>query len=176
MEPSINNIWFKAYTIYQKNPEILEEFIKHLRKNPEKALEEAKKITFAEEKPEAILLGFSPQPLIAALTVSEKITVITSPEVYHATIPQAKYSHETLKIFKKKISETIVTPLAPKGETKPPQIVENLTKKLKKIKNKTLDISGGTQLAAIAAYIAGIRKLTYTYPLGEKVVIYRLTI
>lgn len=173
------DIWLKAYTIYQKDPKILEEFVKYLEHDRERALREARSYTKAlTDPPKAVTLGFSPQPLLAVLALNpgEKIFVITSPEVANAVTPPAHYSHKVLNIYRDRVV-LFTTLMAPTLEQPPNAVLSSLIEAFCSIKEKAtpLDISGGTQLAAIAAVKAGVRQLTYSYPQLNKLVIYPLT-
>ncbi len=177
MKLDIPNIWFKAYTIYQKDPKVLDKWIKIVEENPIKALITAKELTTAEIIPDALTLGFSPQILIAILAVNypNPVKVITSPEVAQGTHPVAKYSHQTLTIYKEigLVKHIETTPMAPTNQLAPKQVIEEIKKALKKLNPKIIDISGGTQLVAIA--IAQTKtQLTYTYPNGRQVKVYKI--
>mgnify|MGYP000424441259 CR=1 FL=1 len=126
--------------------------------------------------PEVVVLGFSPQPLVAVLSLSGRVDyVVTSPEVVLGNVSAARFSHRILGIYKSRIGEVIEAPMAPTQSIPPLVVLEKLGKAFSKVKNRVVDISGGTQLAAIAAVKSGIEKLTYTYPNGEKLVIYPIT-
>ena len=174
----MDQIWFKAYTVYQKDPRILDEWLKVVEEDPIKALETARKLTVAEVIPDTLTLGFSPQILVAILAVNypSPVNVITSPEVAQGTYPAARHSYKTLKVYSEVglISQITITPMTPTEQFTPKQVIEEVKRTIEKIRPQILDISGGTQLVAIAAVQAKI-KLTYTYPQGKQVKIYTIT-
>ena len=174
---SIDEIWFKAYTVYQKDPKILDKWLQTIVRNPIKALEIAKELTVAETIPDTLTLGFSPQILVAILAVNypNPVKVITSPEVAQGTHLAARYSHQTLTIYKEigLVKRIETTPMAPTNQLAPKQVIEEIKKALKKLNPKIIDISGGTQLVAIAIAQTEIQ-LTYTYPNGKQVKIYKI--
>ena len=175
MTLSIPSIWFKVFTVYQKDPRLLSEWVSELKMDIHRALGIAKYLVEYDVVPEALILGFTPQVLVAICAVNSKpITIVTSPEVTSGT-PPARYSYEVLEILREHglIEKVIVTPLAPSETLTPVDIVNKLYKTLEEIDAETLDISGGTQLAAIAAMKTN-KKITYTYPLGRKIKIYKL--
>ncbi len=173
----MDEIWFKAYTTYQKDPRILDKWLQIIRENPVKALETARKLTIAEAVPDTLTLGFSPQVLVAVLAVNHPnpVKVLTSPEVAQATHPAAKHSHQALRIYEEigLIKQVETTPMTPNNQLTPKQVIEEVKKKLRKLNPKTIDISGGTQLTAIAI-TQTTNQLTYTYPHGKQVKIHKI--
>lgn len=172
-------VWFKAYTVYQKDPRVLDEWLKVVEENPVKALEMARKLTVAEVVPDTLTLGFSPQILVAVLAVNypNPVKVITSPEVAQGAHSAAKYSYRVLRIYSEVelISQIAVTPMAPTRQFTPRQVVEEVKKAIENVSPRILDISGGTQLVAIAAMQSKTR-LAYTYPQGKQVRIYEVVV
>ncbi len=168
-------IWFKVFTVYQKDPRLLSEWVEVVRSDVEQALEVARGLTEAEAVPDAVTLGFSPQILLAAAAVRypRGLSVVTSPEVAEGSVPPARFSHELLKALSETgfISDVLVVPMAPKPTLPPPRVVAEVREVIESISPKALDISGGTQLVAIAAAESGAA-LTYTYPLGKVVRIF----
>lgn len=175
----VSNIWFKVFTIYQKDPRFLSEWVSLLKKDVYRAIKTARRFVEFDVVPEAVVLGFSPQILVAITAVNypKPVLVLTSPEVAYCRVSQAKYSHEVLKLMEDNglVKEVIVELLAPSNKASPVEIVRKLLRVMEKINATTIDISGGTQLVAIAASKTN-KKLTYTYPLGTKVKIYELKI
>jgi len=172
-----SEVWGRVYTVYSKDYSLLEEFVVLALRDPEGFLECARKYTLAlNVVPEVVVLGFSPQPLVAVLSLRGRVDyVVTSPEVVLGNVSAARFSHRILGIYKPRIGEVIEAPMAPTQSIPPLVVLEKLGKAFSKVKNRVVDISGGTQLAAIAAVKSGIEKLTYTYPNGEKLVIYPIT-
>lgn len=172
------NIWLKAFTVYQKDPSILRKWIELLKKDFHIALNIAKEYIDYEVIPDALILGFSPQVLVAILAVNypKSITVITSPEVASGDISAARFSNDVLNLAKKAglIKEIIVEPLAPSNSISPADIIRRISNDIASIDASIIDISGGTQLAAIAIARTG-KKLSYTYPLGDRIKIYNIS-
>ncbi len=161
---------------YSKDYNLIRKFVEKAVENPSEFLECAAKYTVHKGLiPDSLLLGFSPQPLIASLALAGRVKyVITSLEVLEGKIPPARFSHTILETYKDRIDEIIVSAMAPSPSKPPVKVVEELVGRLSGIQVGVMDISGGTQLAAIAVYVAGIRRLTYTYPDGRNLVIYPL--
>ena len=179
MEFNGNNksIWFKVFTVYQKDPRLLEEWINIIEENLDKALEIARNLTFADERPDTIVLGFSPQILLAIASISRNgIKVITSPEVWsHGESGPGRFSHRLLKILYERgyVSMVVETALAPTRDKRPSEVIQEVIEAIESIRPSIVDISGGTQLSAIAI-ARKIDRLTYTYPMGDHVYVYRL--
>ena len=174
---SIPGIWFKVFTIYQKDPRLLGEWINIIRKDPVKALETARRLVDAEVVPDTLTLGFSPQILVAILSINYpgKVKVITSPEVVNGSIPAAKHSSEALKIFEEigLIEEIITTSMTPAPNRSPREVLDGIRNAVRRANPRIIDISGGTQLVALA--VAGEKLgISYTYPEGRIVRIYRI--
>ncbi len=172
-------IWFKVFTVYQKDPRLLEEWIGFVEKDLDRALEIARGLTVAEERPDTVVLGFSPQILLAIASISRGgVKVITSPEVWsRGGSGPGRFSHRLLKILYERglVSMVVETPLAPSKDRRPSDIIQGLVDAIERIRPSIVDISGGTQLAAIAI-ARKVKVLTYTYPMGDHVHIYRLKI
>lgn len=126
-------------------------------------------------------LGFSPQPLVAALAarlsrgLEPRVTVVTSPEVAESRVPAARLSGRVLSAFREAglVAEVRVAPMAPGPGTPPRAVMESLVEAFRALGGRgVVDISGGTQLAAIAAVKSGLRRLSYTYPVGDHVEIH----
>ncbi len=174
---SKDDLWFKVFTVYQKDPNLLDKWVEMITSDPIKALEIARRYVVDEIRPNALTLGFSPQVLVAILSINypKPVIVVTSPEVLHGVIPAAKHSYLILNIYREKglIGEIYEVPMAPTKEYPPSKVVLDAYNILSKLDVEVIDISGGTQLIAIAATRTG-KKLSYTYPLGDRVKIYAL--
>ena len=135
----------------------------------------AKKLTEAiNGTPDALTLGFSPQILVGIVALNDgNVTVISSPEVIKGLIPPARFSYRILSYIKEhfdiKIKEAS---FAPNNSISVEDIVKNLTNIFSSLNIQMLDISGGTQLVPIAAIKAKIKKISYSYPDGEKLKIF----
>ncbi len=170
-------IWFKVFTVYQKDPRFLEEWIGVVEKDLDRALEIARSLTVAEERPDTIVLGFSPQVLLAIVSISRNsVKVITSPEVWsRGESGPGRFSHRLLKILYERgyVSVVVETALAPARDKRPSEVVRGVIEAIESVRPCIVDVSGGTQLSAIAI-ARKIDRLTYTYPMGDHVYVYRL--
>ncbi len=172
------DLWKYVFTSYVKDYTILEKWVEELEKlGPEAALEKARQFVLESELvPDVITLGFSPQVLVGALAAKRgKLIVITSPEVKQGRIRSAQLSHRILTLFKDYIEKVIVVDFVPKGDVG--TFMEKLIGVFRELpKDTILDISGGTQLVAIAAVLAGKSMLTYSYPTDQGLKFYPITI
>lgn len=161
------DLWLSVFCSYTKDYSAVERWLETLTKD---SLKVARRYVRAETAPDAITLGFSPQVLVAALSLKPKITVITSPEVVDGRGPAA-LSHKALRLFEDLI-ELVIAPFAPSTKVGVPEVLSTLQSTLSRLKHshEVLDISGGTQLVPLAAFKAGFRRFTYMYPTGKGVV------
>ena len=172
----MREIWFKVFTRYQKDPALIGEWVRLIKEDVRAALATARELVIAEAAPDALLLGFSPQILFAVASVSEGgLDVITSPEVRDGSIPPARFSHEVLELLRAEgvVRGVVTVPMAPSPSLRPQEVVARVREAVESVSPRVLDISGGTQLAALGA-AESRAGLTYTYPLGDRVGIFRL--
>ena len=172
-------IWFKVFTVYQKDPRLLEEWVSIVERDLDEAIDIARSLTIVEDVPDTVVLGFSPQILLALVSISRNsIKVITSPEVWsYGKRGPGKFSHRLLKILYEYgyVSMIIETPLAPSGDRGPSEVIYAIIEAIEHIRPRVIDISGGTQLSAVAI-ARRLKTLTYTYPVGDHVHVFRLRI
>ena len=163
------NLWRSVFCSYTKDYSAIKRWLDSLTPA---SLEVARRYVRAEAVPDAITLGFSPQILIAALSLKPKITVVTSPQVVQGEGPAA-LSHRALKLFEDRVS-VVVAPFAPSIDIDVLAVLSSLESAFSKLRanHEVLDISGGTQLVPIAALKAGFKRFTYMYPTGDGVVFY----
>jgi hypothetical protein len=184
-----SGIWGKVFCNYTRDPRLLGEWIDYIRRvGAARAISEAAQMVNVEGfVADAITLGFGPQVLVAAAAARVKaglkpsLYVITSPEVVEGRIEPAKYSHMLLKMFESEglIEKLHIVPMAPNNKLTASNVVNQLLEVFNLLRSsgiRVLDVSGGTQLVPLAALKAGIRKFTYTYPVGDSVIIYGLEV
>jgi len=178
-------LWRRAFCTYTKEPGVLQAWVEHVeRVGPEKAVEKAVRyIRVYGDAPDGVMLGFSPQVLLAAAAVQRMqgreaaLVVVTSPEVVAGSVKAAELSHRVLVLFRESglVKSLYTSIMAPSREVSVDRVLSELTGALLGARGegvRVLDISGGTQLVPVAAIRAGLRRLTYTYPDGEYVVVY----
>ena len=178
-------LWKKAFLEYTRNQEVVSKWVNlALSQTIRRTVETAVDLVEVEQyPPDAVTLGFSPQVLIAALAARLKkglppsITVVTSPEVERGEPRVAYNSHLILEAALKEglVENLVITNMSPKPSLPPDKVIGEATSKLAKLKENNVgivDISGGTQLIPLALIKAGITSMTYTYPNGEKTIIY----
>ncbi len=171
-------LWLKVFTVYQKDPNLLREWVTVIKRDVRSALELARGLVSYEAVPDTVTLGFSPQILVAVAAVNYPypVKVVTSPEVVEGRVPAASFSHEVLEALKDAglVKGVWSAPMAPRPGLPPRKVIELVRGAIEEAGPKILDISGGTQLAAIAAALTGV-PLTYTYPLGNRVMIFLIS-
>jgi len=178
-------LWRRAFCTYTKEPGVLQAWVEHVeRVGPERAVEEAvRHIRAYGDAPDGVTLGFSPQVLVAAATVRRMqgreaaLVVVTSPEVLACSVKAAELSHRVLALFRESglVKSLYTSLMAPSRDVSVDRVLSELTGALLRARSdgvRVLDISGGTQLVPVVAMRAGLRRLTYTYPDGEYVVVY----
>jgi len=168
----MGDVWLEVFTRYQKDPGLIAEWLRVVESDLGGAVERARSLVVPEAVPDTVTLGFSPQILfaLAVLRWGEGLKVITSPEVAEGSVPPARFSHELLSLLRREgvVKEVVTAPMAPSPSVPPSEVVSRVRAAIEGVGPEILDISGGTQLAAIAAAESGAR-LTYTYPLGDVV-------
>lgn len=174
------DLWLRVFCSYMKDYAAIEEWLGEVeRLGLDEALKVAGELVEARgPTPQAITLGFSPQILIASLALNPRVIVVTSPEVLEGKEP-AQLSHKALSLLKERVVEVYSAPFAPSQSTGPGQVIEELASLFGMLRSRgveVLDISGGTQLVPIAAVKAGVKKLTYAYPTGKKLIFHELKI
>ena len=176
------DLWLAVFCSYTKDYSAIDEWIGGLEAlGPEEALRRAKQfVRVSGRRPDAITLGFSPQVLVAALSLlkpEERLVVITSPEVVRGVGP-GRFSKRAIDMFSGRLSIK-VAPFAPSPKHGPSEVLRALRTVMAEVVEagaRVLDVSGGTQLVPVAALEAGFEALTYAYPSGEALVFYELKI
>ena len=176
------DLWLAVFCSYTKDYSAIEEWLDELETlGPEEALRRAKQLVrVSGRRPDAITLGFSPQVLVAALSLlkpGERLVVITSPEVVKGVGP-GRLSKRAIDMFSSRLNVK-VAPFAPSPEHSPSEVLRALRTVMAEIVEagaRVLDVSGGTQLIPIAALEIGFEALTYAYPSGEALVFYEFKI
>jgi len=174
--------WLAVFCSYTKDYSAIEEWLDELETlGPEEALRRARQLVrVSGRRPDAITLGFSPQVLVAALSLlkpGEKLVVITSPEVVEGVGP-GKLSKRAIDMFSSRLNVK-VAPFAPSPKHGPSEVLRTLRTAMAEVVEagaRVLDVSGGTQLVPVAALKVGFEALTYAYPSGEALVFYEFKI
>ena len=176
------DLWLAVFCSYTKDYSAIEEWLDELETlGPEEALRRARQLVrVSGRRPDAITLGFSPQVLVAALSLlkpGERLVVITSPEVVKGVGP-GRLSKRAIDMFSSRLNVK-VAPFAPSLKHSPSEVLRALKTVMAEIVEagaRVLDVSGGTQLVPIAALEVGFEALTYAYPSGEALVFYEFKI
>ena len=170
------DLWLRVYTVYQKDPSLLSRWVDMVVGDLDSALEFARRYTTFDVAPDTLLLGFSPQILLAVVSVNNRgVRVVTSPEVWVKPISPAMHSYRLLRLLVEKglVEKVYTASFAPSPEKTPVDVIKEIEEAVRQAEPGILDISGGTQLAAIAASRT-VSQLTYIYPLGDRVHIFKL--
>ncbi|RLF16335.1 MAG: hypothetical protein DRJ97_01150 [Thermoprotei archaeon] len=161
-------LWAKAYTGLHVTPWLIERWLADIEKDPVGALEMARLFTEALEVPRLVVLGFNPQPLVAALAVNEdKLKVLTSQEVAKGSVEAAAVSHRVLEAFRGLV-EVVITQLTPSPGENPLKALRSLEGVLSSIKGGVIDVTDAPPLVVVIACSQSCT-LTYTYSTGESV-------